>query len=553
MSPLSIQQQLQSLSDKKRPAARLVSALLILSCCLVCLLAGSEIWSSHQETLREAEVSTSNMARALALHAETTMKVADVVLEDMVERAEREGPGGASAQRWRTHLEHMARKAPGLHGLFIYDMRGEWVATSLGRIHKGNNADREYFRYHQQHPGRATHIGAPIRSRSTGVWILPISRRLEHADGSFAGVALATLRVDFFESAYSKLDVGDKGTILFALDTGTLYYRRPFIESMIGLDISSGPILQLYRRTGQVGTAMLTSKVDGVRRLYSYRHLDGYPLIVAAALSADEIYALWWTSALQLAAGLAFFIGILLWLGKKLLRQLAIRERLEQQLHRVGDGLAQANAELSSLALKDPLTQLANRRAFDAALQREMARARREGGTVSLLMLDVDYFKKFNDHYGHPAGDACLRSIAGAIASQVTRPADLAARFGGEEFVVLLPGASPYGAAIVAERIRHAVASLDIAHAHSEEGVVSVSIGGATSVPGPAGADPADLVGAADVALYEAKRAGRNRYRFHAEQIPAPPPCSPSPFPSKGALPNRAACSIQGGSVKYRF
>lgn len=523
MAPLPIEHRLQNLSDKKRPAVRLVAALLVISCFLICTLTGWEIWTSRQDAMHEAEVATANMARALALHAETTMKVADVVLEDMVERAEHEGLGGADGVRLRAHLEHMAMNARELHGLFIYNARGEWVATSLGRLQKGNNADREYFRYHAHNAGRATHIGTPVVSRSTGVWIVPISRRLEHADGSFAGVALVTLRVDFFENAYSKLDVGDNGTILFTQDNGILYYRRPFLENIIGLDISSGPLLQLYRRTGQVGSAMLTSRVDGVRRLYSYRHLDGYPLIVAAALSADEIHAPWRTSALQLAGGLAFFIAVLLWLGKKLLRQLAIRERLEQQLHLVSDGLAQANVELSSLALKDPLTHLANRRAFDGAVQRELARARREGGPVSLLMLDVDHFKKFNDHYGHPAGDACLRRIASAIASELTRPADLAARYGGEEFVVLLPGTSPYGAATVAERIRNAVASLDMVHACSDEGIVSVSIGGATMDPGSKGVNPADLLADADVALYAAKRDGRNRFKFHSDRIAANP------------------------------
>lgn len=514
MAPVSIQLQLQSLNEEKRSAVRLVAALLFLSCLLVCMVTGWDIWTSRRDALREAEISTSNMARALALHTETTMKVADVVLEDMVERAEDDGMALTSEGRLRRHLEHMAGKARELHGLFIYDARGEWIATSLGRVQKGNNSDREYFKHHQHTPGRSTYIGSPIRSRSTGVWIVPISRRIEHDDGSFAGVALVTMRVDFFEKAYSKLDVGDSGTILFALDTGTLYYRRPFVESIIGLDVSSGPVLQLYRSTGPVGTAMLTSKVDGVRRLYSYRHLDGFPLIVAAALSAEEIYATWWTSSLQLVGGLAFFFTVLFWLSKKLLRQLAIRERLEEQLHLVSDGLAQANAELSALALKDGLTQLANRRAFDQAVQHELSRARREGTSVSLLMLDVDHFKNFNDSYGHPAGDACLRQMANAIANQVTRTTDMPARYGGEEFAVLLPATSAHGVSTVAERIREAVVSLEIPHSYSKEGVVTVSIGGATVEPGLVNTDAGRLIDAADKALYEAKKAGRNQFRF---------------------------------------
>ena len=139
MAPLSIQRQLQSLKDKKRPAARLVTGLLTLSCFLLCMLAGWEIWTARQRALHEAEVATTNMARTLALHSETTMKVAEVVLEDMVERAEQGGLAAAGGERLRKHIEHMAAKARELHGLFIYDARGEWVATSLGRPHKGNN------------------------------------------------------------------------------------------------------------------------------------------------------------------------------------------------------------------------------------------------------------------------------------------------------------------------------------------------------------------------------------------------------------------------------
>lgn len=111
MAPLSIQRQLQSLGDKKRPAARLVAAMLFLSCFLVCMLAGWEIWTSRREALREAQVFTTNMVRALALHTETTMKVADDVLEDMVERAERDGLAAVNQKRLRPHLEQMAIRA----------------------------------------------------------------------------------------------------------------------------------------------------------------------------------------------------------------------------------------------------------------------------------------------------------------------------------------------------------------------------------------------------------------------------------------------------------
>jgi len=211
------------------------------------------------------------------------------------------------------------------------------------------------------------------------------------------------------------------------------------------------------------------------------------------------------------------FISILFWLGRKLLRQLSIRERLEQQLHVVSDGLARANADLSTLALTDGLTQIANRRSFDSTIQREVAQARREGTFLSLLMLDVDHFKKFNDNYGHPAGDICLRQIAEAVASQITRPGDLVARYGGEEFVVLLPGTGRHGAATVAERIRNAVSALEISHEFCDAGKVTISMGGAT-MQASSGFDwvPENLIAAADTALYAAKQDGRNRFRSHS-------------------------------------
>ncbi|THC40637.1 hypothetical protein C2862_21130 [Massilia sp. Mn16-1_5] len=339
-----------------------------------------------------------------------------------------------------------------------------------------------------------------------------MSRRLEHEDGTFAGVALATIKLDFFESAYSKLDVGQAGTVLLASDEGILYYRRPFSEQIIGRDVSTGPLMKLYRTHGNAGTSLLTAKIDNVERLYSYRHLEGFPLIVAAAHSSDDIYAGWRNSAVQLIGSLVFFIALLSWGGTKLLNQLAIRERLETQLHLVSDGLAQANSELSALALKDGLTQLANRRAFDSALSREYARAKRSNAPVSLLMIDVDHFKQYNDHYGHPAGDACLRQVAKALSAQVTRETDLPARYGGEEFVVLLPATDACGAKAVAERVLNTIANLNIAHAFSPNQKVTVSIGVATAVTFGQGEESLSaFLTAADTALYQSKAAGRNR------------------------------------------
>ncbi|WP_158742831.1 sensor domain-containing diguanylate cyclase [Acidisphaera sp. L21] len=172
--------------------------------------------------------------------------------------------------------------------------------------------------------------------------------------------------------------------------------------------------------------------------------------------------------------------------------------------------VAQVNKQLELMLRTDVLTGVANRRAFESTLSAEWRRGRREQTEVSLLMIDIDLFKGFNDRYGHPAGDVCLRQVAAALEGQVQRPADLAARLGGEEFVLLLPNTDEIGAARVAERVRACVVALGLTHGGSALGYVTISIGVATSRPFDWSDSPDALIEAADQALYRAKAAGRN-------------------------------------------
>ncbi|NHZ98845.1 diguanylate cyclase [Massilia sp. CCM 8734] len=173
--------------------------------------------------------------------------------------------------------------------------------------------------------------------------------------------------------------------------------------------------------------------------------------------------------------------------------------------------------ELRSQTFSDGLTGIANRRHFDVAMEKEMRRAKRSGTPLSLLMIDIDSFKPYNDHYGHQQGDDTLIKVAHALAAMLQRPADLIARYGGEEFAVILPEMTPEHSQVLAEKMRERIADLGIPHIKSEPtGYVTVSIGLATH----ALAHPSDiavLLGEADRALYMAKGAGRNRVvRFSA-------------------------------------
>jgi len=214
----------------------------------------------------------------------------------------------------------------------------------------------------------------------------------------------------------------------------------------------------------------------------------------------------------MLQLGAADFIG-------KPFNPLVVRARVRTQLR-----LSRLTAELRATARRDGLTGVANRRAFDEAFAREWGRSARLQAPLSLLMVDVDHFKLYNDSRGHLAGDAALRAVADSLGRAVHRPGDLVARFGGEEFVVLMPDTPAEGALQLAEQMRTAVAKLKLSHPTSPTAThLTISVGACTwaeTEPLETWVGREVLVLGADEALYAAKRDGRNRVRAG---VPRPP------------------------------
>lgn len=187
-------------------------------------------------------------------------------------------------------------------------------------------------------------------------------------------------------------------------------------------------------------------------------------------------------------------------------------QKLQEQLEESNRKLEESNSVLHRLSVLDGLTGIANRRHFDNTLDQEWKRCSREKSMLSLILLDIDSFKKYNDNYGHQGGDDCLRQVASALNKAMRRPGDFIARYGGEEFVAILPDTDNAGAAIIAEHMRANVEEMNIPHAYSlAADHVTISLGVATVVP-DADAEPKSLVEAADALLYQAKESGRNRY-----------------------------------------
>jgi len=205
--------------------------------------------------------------------------------------------------------------------------------------------------------------------------------------------------------------------------------------------------------------------------------------------------------ALYMAGGILWAVGLL---ALVIFRQFKARKQAEENQIRL-------NRELERLSSMDGLTGIANRRTFDAVLEREWKRAQRSRKPLSLVMIDIDFFKQFNDCYGHQQGDECLRQVARVLAATLRRAADLAARYGGEEFALLLPETELEQAVWLAKECRSRIIEQQIVFKHSTiSNVVTISLGVGTSIPVP-GITPSALIEIADKALYRAKENGRNR------------------------------------------
>jgi diguanylate cyclase (GGDEF)-like protein len=225
--------------------------------------------------------------------------------------------------------------------------------------------------------------------------------------------------------------------------------------------------------------------------------VDRSGLIYRRAQPTDWRWLLW------VLAVAALSLAVLTWIARRFYR---ITGRLREQL----DENRRLQDELRALTITDPLTGLRNRRHFDTVCSAEWERARRAQRPVTVLFIDIDFFKSYNDSHGHGAGDDCIAAVGRAIDQSLQRPADVAARYGGDEFVVLLPDTDLDGALDVARRIEAAIRALGLSHARSRFGRITLSIGVAQQVPEP-NHRPQEMLQRADRALYAAKQAGRNR------------------------------------------
>ncbi|MEZ0171936.1 sensor domain-containing diguanylate cyclase [Microvirga sp. TS319] len=466
-------------------------------CLAIVGLEGWRDWTERQEEFVRIESEMQNLARSLAQHAEDTFDLADAILVDVVDRLERQGTDANSMIGMQEFFSERIQTLQALKALTVYSENGFVLGSSLPGHKRVNVTNTVFFQHHAASPGRKWFFGPLIRDPLGGDWILTMSRRLNKPDGTFGGVVQVSIPPRYFGNFFGRMDLGSQGAIvMFSTTDGKILSRYPYFEKAIGIKTETSEWL-----TGSPsGSRFYTSPIDKVPRLAGYQRNHVYPIVVLSAVSQQEALRNW-TVELQLRLlGVAVLIGIICLLGWRLARELSRREQVE--------------AELAILAATDGLTGLANRRTFDSRLEIEWLRAARDGIPLSLLLIDVDQFKAYNDLYGHQQGDACLRKVTAVIAGGVRQAGDFVARYGGEEIVVLLPDTNEEDALRVAEKIRAGVEALALHHeANAPTYTLTISIGSVTQRPATdrPHAGPAGLIDMADKALYQAKQSGRNR------------------------------------------
>src|SRR5450830_26376 len=469
------------------------------------------VFNSLEYHLHEKETEMSNLSKTLSSNIEATLTQADSVLLGAKERLESEGSDADNLTKLKGSLKTQQKRLPQIRGFFIYDEQGRWLLNSNGVMPVGaNNSDRDYFIYHRDHTDPEPYIGPSIRSRSTNEWFTTISRRINHPDGSFAGVTIATIHLNYFLGLYDGVDMGANGLINLVTSSGNIIVRKPFHDSEVGLNISKGEVFALLKPDTNSGTATIKSFIDGVERVIGFRRINGYPLVVIVAFDRNEILADWLSESFTSLAISTILLLILSFTGYKLTKLISQQIRTQRELQASQKLYIKANKALELMALEDGLTGIAKDRHFDLFIKAEISRKRRKLNDTTLIMIDIDFFKLYNDHYGHARGDECLKSVAAIIKNHINRVGDLAARYGGEEFAIVLTNTDYVGAFLLAEKIRLDLEQNKIQHIKSPLGVVTISIG--ISALSEEGSDtPEKLIDAADKALYIAKSNGRNR------------------------------------------
>ncbi|MBK4734672.1 sensor domain-containing diguanylate cyclase [Noviherbaspirillum pedocola] len=467
---------------------------------LVASATALEISLDYRDTERRAYETASDITRVVERQVRDTITYVDQTL-DAVSTLVRKSGNIASIREpttWQI-LRSYCTTLIGCHAIGVIDPVGKVKAqTQNTDTDVLDVSDRLHFLRPRETGKR--YIDAATVSRLSGSPILFfVSKPVFDTRGKLLAVATIGMETRQLTSFYSLFGFSLAPAISIFKGDGGIVARNPGMEKLVGKSNAKSEIFTRYLPRAPFGTFKSISRLDGKTRLAAYRALPDLDLVVFSGIETPAAFAAWKARSLRqvtIVAGMLILIwGALLAASRATAGQAVLRQK---------------NQHLDTLASRDPLTGIGNRRLFARTLRRDWSKHARSGAPLSLVLLDVDYFKLFNDHYGHQAGDDCLRRVAHALQECLQREGDLVARYGGEEFVAVLD-CDHEGALRVAERMRQRVEALEIPHIRSKACDFVTASFGVASTESTRTQTAEELLGLADKALYEAKANGRNQ------------------------------------------
>ena len=476
--------------------------------------------SEYRNENQHAEHEVENITQVLEENVLATFNNADLLLREVQRNVRPEdirrshGISRSREQELHALLKSQVDSVPAVAVIRITDAKGDNVYSSLDWIPHINISDRKYFQRQRADATAGLVISAPLISRTTGKWTFILSRRLNFKDGSFAGIILVILDLNYFHHLYHTLNLGTHGLVALFDSDLRLAARYPSSEN------NMGKIANLHAKkyidTGITHTVYhAKAALDNIQRMIGYRQVAGLPLIVFAGIAEEDYLAEWHRHIWQSSFGVMIFSFIVI--GFVLLQR-----RAEDALRRSEVKSKSDEEKITYLAFYDRLTGLPNRQLLTDRLNQAVVASARSGKKGALLFIDLDNFKTVIDTHGYDMADLILKQAAQRLELCV-RNSDSVSRIDGDEFVVLLENlsAKPLEAAaqteIIGEKILTSLSQPYQLDTYEHHGTASI---GVTLFNGSQLATD-ELLKQADIAMYQAKKAGRNTLRFFDPQMQA--------------------------------
>jgi diguanylate cyclase (GGDEF)-like protein len=273
-------------------ATRGIAWFVALACTVLVGLEISRVVTQYTAVIADARKDTANLTSSLIQHAELTFRTADAILIGAVESLEGNALDTAGRKRLKAWFGRQVQNSTQFVGFGIVDSSGTMIVNTFDSKEQTKFSDRDYFIYHSTHDDNKLRIGRPVRGKSSGVWVIPVSRRFNKTDGTFGGVAVAAINPQYFQDLYDRLDIGSNSAVILSTTDGTLLVRRPFVEANIGRDMSQ-TIIFARTQESRSGSLEIKASIDGVTRFNSYEKGDIYPIFVVVAQDMDELLAPW--------------------------------------------------------------------------------------------------------------------------------------------------------------------------------------------------------------------------------------------------------------------